>query len=62
MIDSSFDVVRRRTRPVMIVHALVVPANARCISGSITKLVHPVELNAWWYVNTGVGWSIRSRL
>ena len=45
-IDSSFDVVRRQTRPVMTVHTLVVPGNAQCLSGSKTTLIRHVEYNS----------------
>jgi len=44
--DSSFDVVRRRIRPVLTVHTLVVPGNARCLSGSKTTLTRIVEYNS----------------
>jgi len=41
-----------RTRPVMTVHMLVVPGNARCFSGLKTTLIRPVGFNSSGVVST----------
>jgi len=46
----------------MIVQALVIPGNARYLSGLMTKLIHPAEFNDWQNVNTEVDQSTQSHL